>query len=70
LGDGGVGGCATFSAFPPNILKRKKKATTTTATGSRDMTIVKIEENCRRSGSFKPCEYHRHALTTRLSIWA
>jgi hypothetical protein len=39
LGDGGVGGCAAFSAFPPNILKRKKKAATTTATGSKDMTI-------------------------------
>jgi hypothetical protein len=41
LGECGGCGCAAFSAFPPSILKRKKKATTTTATGSRDMTIVK-----------------------------
>jgi hypothetical protein len=33
-------GCATFSVFPPSILKRKKQTTTTAATGSRDMMVI------------------------------
>jgi len=67
LGDCSGCGGAAFSGFPPSILKRKIKATTTTATGSRDMTIVKKLAEILEAISN---ECHRHALTTRLPIWA